>query len=221
MSTKTAILFGSTGLTGSNVLRHLVDSPIYSRIILFNRQLQKISHPKITEQLFAIDNLDGVAGLIVGDDLFCCLGTTIKKAGTQEVFRKVDLDAPVKLAEFASRNKLKNFIVISSIGANALSKNFYLQTKGLMEQSILASGIEKIVIVRPSMLLGHRNKFRFGELIGKAMMSVLGLLFVGNLKKYKGIQAETVAKAMINLANNPQDKAVFESDELQKIGKNQ
>lgn len=219
MREKTAPLFGASGLVGSFVLKELLKDESFSGIHVFSRKKSVADQPKITEHIIDFNSLENYSDLIKGDVLFCCLGTTIRKAGSQEAFRKVDFNLPVQLAQIASGNKVKKFIVISSLGADAKSSNFYLRTKGEMENEIQKYKFQQISILRPSMLLGARQEFRFGELIGKGVIQITGPLLFGKLKKYRGIHAATVAKAMIKIAKENTDKIVFESDELQKIGR--
>ena len=151
--------------------------------------------------------------------MFCCLGTTIAAAGSKEAFRKIDFDLPVKIAEEASKNNIFSFLIISSLGADTKSSNFYYKTKGEMEKTIQKFSFRKISILRPSMLLGGRKEFRLGEIIGKELMRALSFVFVGSLKKYKAIHAQNVAKAMVEIANNDFGKTIFESDEIRNIAK--
>lgn len=218
INAKTAIVFGATGLVGSELLKLLCASEMYSSVKTIGRRSSGISDAKLTEIVNPLLDPDEIRDVIKGDDLFCCLGTTIKKAGSREVFRKIDLELPVKLAKIAQENQVKKFIVVSSIGAKAGSRNFYLRTKGEMEKQVLEANIPDIIVVRPSMLLGNRDEFRFGENIGKALMKVFSPLLTGKLRKYRGIEAHTVAKAMFNLANAGENQEIFESDELEEWG---
>jgi len=215
---KTAIVFGATGLIGSLLLQHLCESPVYSQVITFSRKSIHFNHPKLKEVFNYFTNLSSIKKSLHGDDLFCCLGTTIKKAGSQENFRKVDFDLPVQLAKMAEENKFKGFFVVSSIGADPKSSNFYLRTKGEMEKEILDCSIPRIAVVRPSMLLGNRDEFRFGESVGKIFMKPLSVFFIGKYRKYRAIHADTVARALIQIANDDCcDQDIYESDELIEI----
>ena len=215
---RTAIVFGATGLTGSNLTEELTGSNAYDKILVFTRRKSPaVTHQKIREIEFDITNIEGVKEEIKGDDLFCCLGTTIKKAGSQEAFRKVDLEAPAKIAVIAAANGVKQFIVISSIGADPQSRNFYLRTKGQMEVAVQKQHFEGIAILRPSMITGKRKEFRPAEEAGKMIFSLVEKLLFGKLRKYRSITAKTIARAMVNIALKPQDKIVFESHEIQKL----
>lgn len=216
---KTAIVFGSTGLVGHILLKKLCESETYSEVTSFSRKSAGFNSPLLREVVNSLVAPDEIADQLKGDDLYCCLGTTIKKAGSKEAFRKTDMELPVKLAQIAGVNQVRKFIVISSIGADAKSSNFYLRTKGEMEKQLLETNVPDIVIVRPSMLLGNRGERRLGEEIGKVVMKVLTPVMVGRWKKYRAIHAETVANAMIHLANSDENQEIFESDELEEWGK--
>ncbi|HAN17300.1 MAG: hypothetical protein A2X13_00455 [Bacteroidetes bacterium GWC2_33_15] len=217
---KTALVFGSTGLVGSYLVSELAENSIYEKVIVFNRKKQNYSNNKIVEILIDYGKISEYTHEFKGHDAFCCLGSTIRKAGTKENFFKIDHDLPVEIARICSNNQVSSLIVISSIGANPESSNNYLKTKGLMEKHITEFDFTKIVFVRPSMLLGPRKEFRFGEIAGKGFMAIFNFLFIGESRKYRGIHALTVAKSMIEIANMPTNKIVFESDELIEIAKN-
>ncbi|NHB67756.1 hypothetical protein G8O23_03565 [Bacteroidales bacterium M08MB] len=150
---------------------------------------------------------------------FCCLGTTMRKAGSREAFRKVDFDMVVDFAQKAKTAGIERFAVVSSIGANPKSKNFYLKTKGQVEEELKKIGFARLVIVRPSLLLGKRNERRIAEDIGKVLYSIFSILFIGPLKKYKGIKDEDVAKAMIALVEQGQGTIIAESNTLNLYSK--
>ncbi|MFZ5939640.1 MAG: NAD(P)H-binding protein [Bacteroidota bacterium] len=214
----TAILFGATGAVGSQLLRQLLQEKRYDRIVVFARRSPGITHPALEINIDPLDDPERIADRIQGDHLFCCLGTTSKKAGSKEAFRKVDLDLPVALAAIASRNGVGTFVVISSIGAGESAKGFYLRTKSRMEEGVKQYSFKNLAIVRPSLLLGERNEFRFGEFIGAGLNIVFSPLLRGRLKKFRGIRTETVARAMITIANTGNGYRVYESDELQDLG---
>jgi len=219
MEGKTAILFGSTGLTGSFVLQELIKDVRYSRIILFLRKPLPELLPKITEVVMELTEHDDFEKFVFGDEIYCCLGTTIRKAGSQEAFRKVDFELPVRIAKAAKINGVSKMLVISSIGADPKSSNFYLRTKGEMESSILAAGLKNVYIFRPSILLGPRKESRLGESIGKMLMNAFSFFMAGTLKKYRPIHVQTVAKAMIATANSENPDTFFESNKIAVIGK--
>ncbi|WP_426065320.1 NAD(P)H-binding protein [Flavobacterium sp. DSP2-3-1] len=217
---KTALIIGSTGLIGSELLNLLLDSNDYLKVITFVKRDTGIKHPKLTQHIIDFDKPETYKELVVGDDFFCTIGTTIKKAGSKEAFRKVDFEYPKQFAAFALQNKVKNYFIISSLGANAKSGNFYLKTKGEIQDFLKDCDFESVAVFQPSLLLGNRTEFRLGEKVGAFFMKTLSFLFVGNLKKYKPIESETVAKALLKIAqtNNIGFK-IYESDSIQEIGK--
>jgi len=220
MNQKTALVFGATGLTGSCLLKLLLNDSRYGKVKVFLRKKTDFpSDEKLEIHVVELSSPEKYSHLLQGHDLFCCLGTTIAVAGSKEAFRKVDFELPVKIAEAASRNKISSFSIISSLGANAKTSNFYLQTKGDMEESVQKFSFKRIAILRPSMLLGDRKEVRFVELIGKGLMRTFGFVFIGELKKYKAIHADDVAKAMIAIANNNFPEKIFESDRIRHIAK--
>jgi uncharacterized protein YbjT (DUF2867 family) len=216
---KTALIIGSTGLIGSQLLHSLLDSQDYLKVITFVKRDTGIKHKKLTQHIINFDAPDTYKNLIVGDDLFCTIGTTIKKAGSKEAFRKVDFEYPSQFATFALQNKVKQFLIISSLGADSKSGNFYLKTKGEIQEFLKNCNFQSVAVLQPSLLLGNRTEFRLGEKVGAFFMKTLSFLFLGNLKKYKPIESKTVAKALLKIAqtNNIGFK-VYESDAIQEIG---
>jgi len=216
---KTALIIGSTGLIGSELLNLLLDSNDYLKVITFVKRDTGIKHPKLTQHIIDFDKPETYIELVVGDDFFCTIGTTIKKAGSKEDFRKVDFGYPKQFAAFALQNKVKNYLIISSLGANAKSGNFYLKTKGEIQDFLKDCDFESVAVLQPSLLLGNRTEFRLGEKVGAFFMKTFSLLFVGNLKKYKPIESKTVAKALLKIAQtNNKGFKIYESDAIQKIG---
>ena len=219
---KTALVFGATGLTGSYLINELTQNNDYSVIKVFNRTSQEYSNDKIEEHLVDFNKMDEFAHEFTGDEVFCCLGTTIKKAGSKAKFFEIDHDLPLNIAKICAVNQCDSFIAISSIGANAKSSNYYLRAKGLMENNILELDFKYTAFVRPSMLLGKRNESRPAESIGKVVMKLFGFLLIGKLRNYKAIHAKTVAKAMIQILTNQKQfaqkqKHIFESSELKSL----
>jgi uncharacterized protein YbjT (DUF2867 family) len=215
---KTALIIGSTGLIGSQLLNLLLESPNYARVITFVKRDTEIKHPKLTQHIIDFDKPETYKDLVVGDDFFCTIGTTIKKAGSQKAFRKVDFEYPKQFAAFALQNKVKQFLTISSLGADAKSGNFYLKTKGEIENFLKDCNFESVSVLQPSLLLGNRTEFRLGEKVGAFFMKTLSFLFLGNLKKYKPIESETVAKALLKIAQtNNKGFKIYESDLIQEI----
>jgi uncharacterized protein YbjT (DUF2867 family) len=215
---KTALIIGSTGLIGSHLLDLLLESQEYDKVITFVKRDSGIQHPKLKQHIIDFDKPETYKELVVGDDFFCSIGTTIKKAGSQNAFRKVDFEYPKQFASLAQQNKVKQFLIITSLGADANSSNFYLKTKGEIQDFLKNCAFESISILQPSLLLGNRTEFRLGEKMGVYFMKLFSFLFIGNLKKYKAIQSEAVAKAMFIIAQkNYKGFQIIESDSIQEI----
>jgi uncharacterized protein YbjT (DUF2867 family) len=217
MGNRTAIVFGATGLVGNLLLEELEKTGNYSAIKIFVRQTAGISSHGVEEIITDFSNIQGLGSEIKGDDLFICLGTTIKKAGSVSNMEIVDRDLPVEIAFLARKNGVKRIAVVSSIGADPASKNYYLRIKGEMEEGIIKAGLERTVVVRPSMLMGERKEKRPGEIAGKVVMKVIKPVLSGKLLKYRAIHGRDVARAMIMLLDKENGKKIFESDDLQKL----
>lgn len=202
---RTAAVFGSTGLVGNAIIEELQDRPEFDKVYSYARRPPMLLGSKTGFKPFETDNFE-VTGDI--DVIFCALGTTIKKAGSREDFKEVDLNAVKRVADKAKEAGIKKLIVVSSVGANAASNNFYLRTKGEMEEEVKSAGIEHTVFIRPSLLLGKREEKRVAEDIGKTLFSPLSLLMVGPLKQYRPVHARDVARKMIDVALKP-GKGVF------------
>jgi uncharacterized protein YbjT (DUF2867 family) len=215
---KTALVIGSTGLIGSQLLELLLESEEYAKVITFVKRDSGIQHPKLKQHIINFDKPEDFQNFVVGDDFFCTIGTTIKKAGSQDAFRKVDFEYPKVFATIALQNNLKQFLIISSLGADAHSGNFYLKTKGEIQDFLKNCNFESVSVLQPSLLLGNRTEFRLGEKIGAFFMKLFSFTLIGNLEKYKPIQSEDVAKAMFTLAQkNDKGIHIFESDTIQEI----
>ncbi len=218
MTQRIALLFGGTGLIGKALAEELCKSEQYEKIIVFTRRKAGfIDESKIVNIVVDFDNPDSFSRHIKGDDLYICLGTTIKKAGTIQKMEEIDRNLPVKLAMIAHENGVKRLAVVSSIGANESSSNYYLRIKGEMERSINEIDFETITVVRPSLLLGDRNEKRFGESVSKIIMKIFGFFLFGSFKKYRAIEGRDVAKAMIRILQEKAGKNIYESDQIQKL----
>jgi uncharacterized protein YbjT (DUF2867 family) len=217
MDKRTALLFGATGLVGNLLLEELENSGTYSLIKIFVRNSSGVSSPIVKEFITDFSDTSELRDAIHGDDLFICLGTTIKKAGSVEKMEKVDRDLPVIIAEIAHSNGVSRIAVVSSIGADSKSKNYYLRIKGEMEEGVLSLNFSRTVIVRPSILLGERKEKRPGEIASKVVMKVIKPVLKGKLLKYRAIHGRDVARALILLLERDKEKNIFESDDLQKI----
>jgi len=207
---KTALIIGGTGLIGKQLTQLLLADKRYSKIVLLLRRQLDMVHDKLIQVVFDFDNPD--SSLVVADEIYCCLGTTIKVAGSKAAFYKVDHDYVINTAKAGFLNGVKKFALVSSMGANKGSTIFYNKTKGETEEDARSIGFESLYIFRPSLLLGNRTQFRLGESIGKFLMVPLSFLIP---KKYKPIQASQVARAMVTAMNTVNTGIhIFESDSI-------
>ncbi|MGH2567081.1 MAG: oxidoreductase [Bacteroidota bacterium] len=219
MTHRTALLFGATGLVGHQCLKELLTHETYSDVILFLRNPVPMTHPKLKQHMVNFDRIQQHADLIRGDDLYWCLGTTMRKAGSPEAFEKVDFTYPLEIARLASANGVRQFLLVTSVGADSSSANFYLKTKGRVEEAVKVIPFRTHLVFRPSFLTGNRQEFRLGERIGITAVRALTAAPVDALKKYRPIPASVVAAAMVKQAlANLDGVHVFESDEIQSIG---
>jgi uncharacterized protein YbjT (DUF2867 family) len=211
--TKTALLAGGTGLIGSQLLQLLLNNNRYSSIIAISRKPLSVTHPKLTNLVCELHDLSNHPNQLKADDVFCCLGTTIKKAKSKEAFRAIDLDAPLMIAKISKEQGAKKFILVSSLGANKNSGIFYNQVKGEVEEVIKEVGFNSVHILRPSLLLGPRKEDRSGEDAAKFFYKILGFLVP---KKYQAIESIKVARAMLAFTlSDTSGSFIHESIELQ------
>lgn len=213
---KTALVLGATGLVGRHLLEQLLDDPRYGQVVAFSRRPLPVQHAKLRVELIDFDHPP--AGKLRGDELFCALGTTIRKAGSQEAQYRIDCTYPYELGKLARQNGVERYLLVSSIGADARSGNFYLRTKGDLEEKLKNLDFPSLAIARPSFLLGAREEFRLGEKIGIIFARLISPLLIGPLRKYRGIQAAQVARALIILANSDHHGIqILESDALSRL----
>ena len=219
METRNALIAGATGLVGNELLHLLLGDPSYSKVVILVRKTIPVDHSKLIQLQIDFDKIESLTLPMHVQDAFCALGTTIRIAGSQEAFRKVDYDYVVGLGKLCEKNNISKLLVISAMGADASSGIFYNRVKGEMEKAIQQLNIPSVVIFRPSLLMGKRKEFRRGERIAQILMGGLGFLFVGGLKKYKPIQAETVAASMIAASGANTGKfRILSSQEMQDVG---
>lgn len=210
---KTALLLGATGLVGGHLLQQLLDSSRYAQVVALTRRPLDTQHSKLRQEILDFDRPD--PALIRGDDLFCALGTTLRKAGSKEAQYRIDCTYPFEIGKIGKQNGVRQYLLVSSVGANAGSSNFYLQTKGDLEEKINGLNFEHFVAARPSFLLGERSEFRLGEKIGIALAKVFAPFIP---RRYRGIEAEKVARALVRLANEGGGGVQWvESEELQRF----
>lgn len=211
----TAIVAGATGLVGTLLLRRLLDSQRYDQVIALSRHPITISHPKLRNLLTNFRDLDTVLATVRPDDVFCCLGTTMAKAGSREKFREVDYEYPLALAKITLALGAAQYLLVSALGANEHSTIYYNKIKGQVEGAIRALEFRTIHIFRPSLLLGTRKEKRPGEDVAKTLYKFFRFLIP---EKYSAVAAEKVADAMLAFAGNDM-KGIYihESRQLQNL----
>lgn len=210
---KTALLLGATGLVGRHLLEQLLDDARYETVVALTRRPLDLQHPKLRQEIIDFDHPDPAK--IKGDDLFCALGTTLRKAGSKEAQYRIDCTYPSEIGRIGRENGVQQYLLVSSIGADAQSSNFYLRTKGDLEEKLKALHFKTFVSARPSFLLGHREEFRLGEKAGIILAQAFWFLIP---KKYRGIEAAKVAAVLIEMANRGLNGVhIVESDRLQEF----
>ena len=217
MAQKHALIAGATGLVGNELLQQLIRGRQYHTISILSRHEVETSSKRVETIIVDYDTLNDEQIPEV-DDVFCCLGTTMNKAGSKDAFRKVDHDYPLRVAEITHRKGAQQYLLVSAMGADDSSYIFYNRVKGDVEAAIARLSFEAFHVFRPSMLLGERTETRIGEQIGQVIMQGVAPLMVGGLKKYQAIPAETVAEAMVHVARKELSGTyVFESDKIQAL----
>jgi uncharacterized protein YbjT (DUF2867 family) len=215
---KTALIAGATGLIGRHVLKFASENPHYSKIIVLVRRQTRITHPKQKMVEVDYDHLDEYADQLKADHVYCCLGTTMKKAGSKENFEKVDHDYPRDLSRICSANGTSQFLLVSALGASKSSMFFYNQVKGKVEEAVRQFNFRGTLIFRPSILLGSRDESRKGEELAKIITGFLSPIMIGHLKKYRPTESRNMAQAMVKMALEENEGVfIYESNDINKI----
>jgi uncharacterized protein YbjT (DUF2867 family) len=217
LMTKKAIIVGASGLIGSKLLAILSTQPEYDEILVIGRKKTRTTNTKVTQLILDFAFLGNHTKSITGNVLFCCLGTTRSETPDLNEYRKIDHDYPVQLAEIALKNGIGEYHFVSSMGANSESSNFYTKMKGDTEDDLIKVGLKSLHFYEPSILIGHRKKARPFERIAVFVMKIVSPLLVGNLKKYRAIEASDVAKAMYKQSlKNKVGVFTYTSDKIKK-----
>ena len=216
---KTALIFGSSGLIGNELLKTILFKNNYSNIKIFVRTVPEINNSKVEIIKTDFRNLEKYKDKIKGDDCYFCIGTTKKDTPDKSEYRRIEYDLPVNIAIIAKKNSVNSFFYVSSIGANPKASSGYLKNKGQVEEELKNLNFSKLAIIRPSLLVGTRKSFRLGEVIFTPIMNTLTLFAFGSLKKYKPIKIENVVKAILNISTSTSNKIVYESNELETMAK--
>ena len=197
---KIALVAGANGLVGGYLIQALLEAPEYSRIFALTRRPYGREHPKLANRIVVFARMAEQLKGLAAHDAFCCLGTTIATAGSQEAFREVDVDAVLQFAQTARAAGATRLVVVSAARASLDSRNFYLRTKGEMEAAVAAVGFPSLDILQPSLLLGPRKESRPMELLGRVFAPVVNPFLTGSREALKAIPAETVARGMVGAA---------------------
>lgn len=200
-----ALLLGATGLVGKELLQMLLEGEAFDHVVVLGRRPTGIAHPKLEERVADLDRLHEHLSAFSVTTVFCCLGTTIKKAGSQEAFREVDYQYPLDAAKLAATAGARQFSIVTAMGAHPDSSVFYNRVKGQVEEAVKQLGLPSVQIFRPSLLLGSRAESRPGEEFGKVIGWLLAWALVGPLRKYRPVEGRTVARAMYVAAQQAED----------------
>lgn len=215
-----ALIAGASGLVGRHLLEHLLAAPEYDRVVSLGRSKLDLAHPKLEQVLVDFSALDQVVGGLRCADAYCCLGTTIRQAGSRENFRAVDHAAVLAFAWTAQRQGAQRFFAVSSLGADPQARVFYNRVKGETEEALHVLDFPTLAIFRPSLLLGRRAQLRLGERAMAALLWLAEPLLVGRLRKYRAIEAAVVARAMLrcSFGEGARGLLIYSSDEIQDLG---
>lgn len=215
MTGKSALLFGASGLVGGELLQCLLEADEYDRVIIIVRRDLGVSHPKLQQVISNFSDLTLHADIFAVNDVFCCLGTTVKKTPDQNEYKKIDVDYPLEIARLAKENQVQNYLIVSAMGADKHSRFFYNRLKGLLEDELMKIGLPGLHIFRPSLLNGARKEFRSGEKAAIVLSRIFIFLFVGPLRKYRPISATAVARGMYAAAQkNKTGSFIYNSDQI-------
>jgi uncharacterized protein YbjT (DUF2867 family) len=216
---RSVLLLGATGLVGSHCLDLLLRDAGFAEVHVLARREPTAAHPKLHIHLIDFDRMETAAGRFWVQDVICCLGTTIRRAGSEEAFRRVDLEYPVRAAELATEAAVDHFLVVSAMGADPKSRVFYNRVKGEMEEKISRLPFAAVWILRPSLLLGDRPETRPAERFAAALSRPIAPLMIGPLRKYRPIPAADVARALVTLARAEGRGGVVESDRIAELAR--
>jgi uncharacterized protein YbjT (DUF2867 family) len=220
MSGHTAVIVGATGLIGKEIVQRLLDDPGFSTVRVLVRHWNGPLHAKLQVITVDFNDLQQLRDSMgTGDALFCAVGTTRSKVKNDLVeYRKVDVDIPINVARIGAAKGFRKFMLVSAVGANSKSGNFYLRFKGEVEEAVSKLQYQAIHIFRPSLLVGERSEKRMGERVGKIISQLIGFLLVGGLSRYKAVKGADVAQAMINAWKSPaQGVHIYHYDDIMRL----
>ena len=217
-----AVILGATGMIGNLLTQRLLKDPGFSKVRVLVRRPLTYEHPRLEVQVVDFDNTNDIQSKLgTGDCIFSCIGTTQNAVQKDEaLYWKIDHDIPVHTATLGKVAGFRTFLLVSSVGAKAKTTNFYLQLKGIVEKDILAVNYRSTHIFRPSLLLGKREEKRFGEGVFQSIMKPIAPVMVGFLQKYRPVEAEDIAKAMITAANMQEPGShIYEYGKIMQLAK--
>lgn len=194
---RTALILGATGLIGGLCLRRLLDDETYATVIAVTRRKIPLAHSRFQQKIIDFHNLEEELQGVHVDDVYCCIGTTIKKAGSEEAFRQVDYSYPLVIAEILKKQGASHFLLVSAMGADSASRFFYNRVKGDLEAAVKGLEYAFVTIARPSLLVGDRQESRPLEQLGNGILGLLSPLLVGGFQRIKPIEADKVAAALV------------------------
>ncbi len=217
---RTALLVGATGLVGEQCLRLLLADPAWDGVTIFTRRRISLTNPKLVARMVDFDRLGQLSGFPRVSDVFCCLGTTIARAGSQTEFYKVDFTYVTEVARLAAVSGARQILLVSAIGADPSSHIFYSRVKGEVEEAVKRLPFDGIHVFRPSFLVGDRAERRSGERLGISLASAFSFALVGPLRRYRPVPAADVARAMVVVARQEiRGAAVYESERIAEIAR--
>lgn len=217
--TRKAILLGASGLIGKNLLIKLLNNSGYAEVLAIGRSTLNIEHPKLKELIVDFDHIGQYAADIIGDVVFCCLGSTNSKTPDKVHYKKIDYQYPLEVGSIAQNNGATSYHLVSAMGADVNSSIFYSKTKGEVERDLKEIPFKSIYIYRPSLLDGNREKKRAAEKIMIVLMRILNPLLIGGLKKYRSIKIKTVASAMLKESlTDKKGVFIYSSDQIETLG---
>ena len=219
MAGRTALVVGATGLVGGHLLGVLLENERYAAVTVLARRPTGVVHTKLSEHQVDFDTPGTFAKLAAADDVFCCLGTTIKKAKTRDAFYTVDFTYPMYVARACAAAGARQFLIVTALGADPRSSVFYNRVKGEVEAAVLEIGFSAVHIFRPSLLLGERKEKRIMEAVAGGLARLMAPLMAGPLEKYRPIEASDVARAMVKTALMDRPTTVHESHHIRRIAR--
>lgn len=217
-----AVVAGATGLVGQQLVKRLLDHSAYRRVIVFVRRELDISHPKLVQRLISYDQFEEALdeATMKDADVFCTLGTTIRQAGSQEAFRKVDYSYPLVLGKQAKKYGAAKLLIVTAMGSSPQSTLFYNRVKGELERDLKALNLPRLVIMQPSLMLGNRKEKRLGERAGIIVFQLVRPFLIGPLSQYRAVHSADVAQVMVEAARRSTPKLeVFGSNDIARKAK--